>query len=89
MIVIYLYFLFAGRECSGSLQIQNNKITYWNDGSYITQAIVKTDSLEYDTVIKTETGQVIVIGETEVEYFLGKKLMILHIKKDLQWKRTR
>lgn len=81
MMIIYLTFFFSGHWCSGAMQIKDNQITYWNDGTYITESIVRKDSDGSDTIIKTETGKIILIGKQRVQYFLGNKKVTLWKKK--------
>jgi hypothetical protein len=87
MIIIYLSFYFSGHLCAGSLQINDDKITYWNDGNYITEAIIKSDKAGYDRIIKTESGRIIVIGYRYVQYFIDNKIMRQEIKRDMIWKK--
>jgi hypothetical protein len=63
------------------MQIKDNQITYWNDGKYVTEAIVRKDQDGSDTIIKTETGKIILIGSQRVEYFVDNKRITLWKKK--------
>jgi hypothetical protein len=87
MIIIYLSFFFSGHMCSGAIEIKDNQITYWNDGNYVTEVITQKNESGSDTIIKTETGRIIVIGKTKVQYFLGNKFVTLHVKQEMQWKK--
>ena len=80
MIIIYLSFFFSGHWCAGAMQIKDNQITYWNDGTYITESIVRKDQDGSDTIIKTES-KVILIGKQRVEYFFNNKRVTLWKKK--------
>jgi hypothetical protein len=80
MIIIYLTFFFSGHWCAGAMEIKDNKITYWNDGKYVTEVIVRKDQDGSDTIIKTES-KVILISKSKVQYFVDNKKVTLWKKK--------
>jgi len=80
MIIIYLTFFFSGHWCAGAMEIKDNQITYWNDGNYVTESIVRKDQNGSDTIIKTES-KVILISKSKVEYFVDNKRITLWKKK--------
>jgi hypothetical protein len=80
MIIIYLTFFFSGHWCAGAMQIKDSQITYWNDGKYVTETIVRKDQNGSDTIIKTES-KVILISKSKVQYFVDNKKVTLWKKK--------
>jgi hypothetical protein len=62
------------------MEIKDNQITYWNDGKYVTEAIVRKDQDGSDTIIKTES-KVILISKSKVQYFVDNKRITLWKKK--------
>ena len=79
--IIYIAFWFNSHWCSGAIQITPKNVSYWNDGIYVTESINKSDLLKgIGQVIRTESGVIIIVKKTKVEYFLGNKRITLHIK---------
>ena len=79
--IIYIAFWFNSHWCSGAIQITPEKVSYWNDGVYVKELIEKKDYVNgIGDIIKTESGVIIVINKTKVEYFLNNKRITLYIK---------
>ncbi len=79
--IIYIAFWFNSHWCSGAIQISTEKVSYWNNGLYVTELINKRDYVKkVGDVLKTESGVVMVITKTKLEYFIGNKIITLHIK---------
>lgn len=62
------------------MRIDRNNVTYWNDGFYITESIIKRDTVESETFIRTPS-KVISIGRGRVKYFVKNKQITLWKKK--------
>lgn len=79
--IIYISFLFNSHWCAGVMQFKDNTITYWKDGKYATEEIVKTNVInKSESVLKTESGVIILFKKGRAEYFVGNKKTVMHFK---------
>ena len=78
--IIYLLFYFSGHWCSGVMKIDREHVTYWNDGAYVTESIIKSDTIKSETFIRTPS-KVIVISSGRIKYFVKNKQITLWKKK--------